>query len=53
MQLKKEEDNDKPLDKGRWWAMVNLPMGCFSKLPPEFLTFGNNALNKAHPGFPN
>ena len=33
--------------------MVNLPVGCFSNLPPDYSAFGNNALNKAQPGFPN
>jgi hypothetical protein len=33
--------------------MVNLPVGCFSNLPPDYSAFGNNALNTARIGFPN
>jgi len=45
MQLNKKEDKHNPLEKGRCGAMVNLPLGCFLNLLPDFLAFGNNALN--------
>jgi hypothetical protein len=53
MQLNKKEDEHNPLKNGRCGAMVNLPVGCFSNLPPDYSAFGNNALNTAQPGFPN
>ena len=52
MQLNKKEDEHNPLKNGRCGAMVNLPVGCFSDLPPDYSTFGNNALNTAQPSFP-
>jgi len=52
MQLNKKEDEYNPLNNGRCVAMVNLPVGCFSNLPPDYLVFGNTALNTAQPGFP-
>ncbi len=33
--------------------MVNLLVGCYSNLPPDYATFGNNALNTVQPCFPN
>jgi len=33
--------------------MINLPVGYFSNLPPDYSTFGNNALNTSQPDFPN
>jgi hypothetical protein len=51
MQLNKKEDKNNPLEKGR--TMVNLPMGCFSNLPPDFSAFGDNALNATQSGLPN
>ena len=33
--------------------MLNLPVGCFSNLPPNYSLFGNNALNTTQAGFPN
>ncbi len=53
MQLNKKEDEHNPLKNGRCGAMVNLPVGCFSNLPPDYSTFGNNALNIAQPGISN
>ena len=53
MQLNKKEDKHNPLKNGRCGAMVNLPAGCFSNLPPDYSAFGKNALNIAQPGFPN
>ena len=41
-----------PLKNGRCGAMVNLPVGFFSNLPPNYSSFCNNALNKTQPGFP-
>ena len=49
----KQERRHNPLGKGGCDAMVNLPVGCFSNLPPDFSAFGNNALNTSQPGFPN
>jgi hypothetical protein len=49
---KKDEHN--PLKNGRCGALVILPGGCFSNLPPNYSAFGNNALNKTHQlGFTN
>jgi hypothetical protein len=45
MHLNKKEDEHNPLKNGRCGAMVNLPVGCFSNFPPDYSTFGNNALN--------
>jgi hypothetical protein len=53
MQLNKKEDEHNLLNNGTCGAMVNLPVGCFSNLPPDYSIFGNNALNTAQPGFPN
>jgi hypothetical protein len=53
MQLNKKEDEHNPLKNGRCGALVNLPVGCFSNLPPDYSAFGNNALNTTQPGFPN
>ena len=53
MQLNTQEDEHKPLEKGRYGAMVNLIVGCLCNLPPDFSTFSNNAWNTAQPGFPN
>jgi hypothetical protein len=53
MHLNKKEDEHNPNKNGRCGAMVNLPVGCFSKLPPDYSAFGNNALNTAQPGSPN
>ena len=49
----KQERRHNPLGKGGCDAMVNLPVGCFSNLPPDFSAFGNNALNTSQLGFPN
>ena len=53
MQLNKKEDEHNPLKNGRCGAMVNLTVGCFSHLPPDYPTFGNNALNTTQPSFVN
>jgi hypothetical protein len=53
MHLNKKEDEHNPLKNGRCGAMVNLPDGCFSNLPPDYYAFGNYALNTTQPGFPN
>jgi hypothetical protein len=53
MQLHKKEDNHDPIENGRCGAMVNLHVGCFSNLPPDFSTFGNNALNTTQSSFAN
>jgi len=52
MQLNKKEDEHNPLKNGRFGSMVNLPVGCFSNLPPDYSSFGNNALNTTQAGFP-
>ncbi len=53
MELNKKEDEHNPLKNGRCGAMVNLPVGSFPNLPPDYSAFGNNALNTAQPGFSN
>ncbi len=45
MQLNKKEEEHNPQENGRCGAMVNLPVGCFSNVPPYFSTFGKTALN--------
>ena len=52
LELKKKENEHNPLKNGRCGAMVNLPVGYFSNLPPDYLAFGNNALNISQPHFP-
>jgi hypothetical protein len=49
----KKENEDNPLKNGRCGAMVNLTVGCFSNLPLDYSSFGNNALNTTQPYFPN
>jgi hypothetical protein len=51
--IKQKEDEHNPLKNGRYGAMVNLSVGCFSNLPPYYSAFGNNALNTTHPDFTN
>ena len=51
--VKQKADEHNPLNNGRCGAMVNLPVGCFSKLPLDYLAFGKNAVNKTQPGSPN
>jgi hypothetical protein len=53
MELNKQEDEHNPLKNGRCGAMVNLTVSCFSNLPPDYSTFGNNELNTAQPSFLN
>jgi hypothetical protein len=45
--VKQKRNEHKPLKNGRCGAMVNLPVGCFSNIPPDYSAFGNNALNRA------
>jgi len=33
--------------------VVNLPVVCFSNLPLDYSSFGNNAFKTGQPGFPN
>jgi hypothetical protein len=53
MKLNKQEDKPFPLENERCGAVVNLPIGCFSNLPSDFSTFGDNALNTTQPRFSN
>ena len=53
MHLNKKEDEHNPLKNGWCGAMVNLPVGYFSNLPPDYSAFGNNALNTSQSGCPN
>jgi hypothetical protein len=53
MHSNKKEGKHNPLEKGKCGAMVDLLVGCFTNLLPNFSAFGNNALNTAQPSFLN